>query len=88
MSNEVITKQMPASRIQLRCGNEWAQFSTRLDRMAFREILDHLSDLSYRRGALKECKIPELSPCDKEKIADIERLYVHIRDTYFERFVT
>lgn len=85
MPNGVITKQMPANRIQLRCGNEWAQFSTRLDKMAFREILDHLVDLSYRRGALKER--PELSSRDREELADIEELFLHIRDTYFDRFV-
>ena len=83
MPNEVIEKQMNGNRVQLRCGNEYAQFSTQLDKSAFLDILDQITHLAYKQGKLEERDKAQY----ESKIADICKLEGHIRKTYLDKFV-
>lgn len=89
MPNEVIVEEMPETggRVKLSCGNNHAQISKRLDRMAFDEILDHLLELNYKWGKLKGREVSEDLPGYEAEIADIKNLYGYIRQNYLYRFL-
>ena len=85
MAKKVITKKMPGTGgyVQLSCGNNYAQFSTELNRVAFDEILDGILKLEFERGKLAERNLHGY----KGAIEEIDALSWHIRANYLYRFV-
>ena len=83
MPNQVIEKQMKGNRVQLCCGNEYAQFSKQLNKSTFIDIITQITHLAYLQGQLEERDKAKY----ESKIADICKLEGHIRENYLYRFV-